>query len=140
MTPEEIEAVLQAAFRRCRDEGCPLDDRQQQIVLQAIRQLNNVSPSAESNPLDELEPEECRALLEFVKEQELQKLSWKVTLLEDWLQGRNSGAVQFVRDRLGTAWLNRVQPFHLEAYEDVLEEGNLGLRVGDRLAEGDSGW
>jgi hypothetical protein len=140
MTPEEIEAVLLAAFGRCRDEGCPLDDRQQQIVLQAIRQLGNVPPSAEPNPLDDLTVEECRALLEFIKEQESRNLSWKVTLLEDWLQDRDSGAVQFVRDRCGTAWLNRVQPFHLEAYEDVLEEGNLGVKVGDRLEVSNCLW
>jgi hypothetical protein len=140
MTPEEIETVLQAAFRECRDRGCPLDDRQQQILLQAIRQLGNPPSPEAPNPLDELTLEECQSLLEFVKEQDRQNRSWKVTLLEDWLQNRDSGAVQFVRDRCGTAWLNRVEPFHLAAYEEVLEEGRLQVKVGDRLEVSNRLW
>ncbi|RMG11369.1 MAG: hypothetical protein D6728_08950 [Cyanobacteria bacterium J055] len=139
MTPEEIETVLKAAFDRCRDQGCPLDERQQQILLAAIR-ADNTPPADDPNPLDELTPEELRSFLEFVKDQERQNRSWKVTLLEDWLQGRDSGAVQFVRDRYGTAWLNRVQPFHLEAYEDMLEEGILGIEVGDHLEVSNRLW
>ncbi|MGB7271747.1 MAG: hypothetical protein WBC69_00530 [Geitlerinemataceae cyanobacterium] len=140
MTPEEIEAVLQAAFRQCRDRGFPLDDRQQQILLQAIRQLGSAPSPEEPNPLDELTLEECQFLLEFVKEQDRQNRSWKVMLLEDWLQGRDSGTVQFVRDRCGMDWLDRVQPFHLAAYEEVLEGGRLQVKVGDRLEVSNRLW
>lgn len=140
MSPEEIEAVLQAAFRQCRDLGYPLEERQQQILLQAIRQLGTLSDPDASNPLDQLTPEECVALLEFVKEQERENRSWKVTLLEDWLQGRDSGTVQFVRDRCGTSWLNRVEPFHLAAYEELLEGGRLQVKVGDRLEVSNRLW
>jgi hypothetical protein len=140
MTPEEMEAVLQAAFQQCRDRGCPLDDQQQQILLQAIRQLHDRPDPKAPNPLDELDAEECLALLEFVKEQAQQNRSWKVTLLEDWLQGRDSGTVQFVRDRYGMAWLNRVESFHLAAYEDVLAGGRFPVKVGDRLEVSNRLW
>ncbi|MGB7274109.1 MAG: hypothetical protein WBC69_12480, partial [Geitlerinemataceae cyanobacterium] len=61
-------------------------------------------------------------------------------LLEDWLQGRDSGTVQFVRDRCGMDWLDRVQPFHLAAYEEVLEGGRLQVKVGDRLEVSNRLW
>jgi hypothetical protein len=151
MTPTEIEAVLQVAFLQCEAVLCPLTDRQKQILLQMVtesvtRELLLSSASSDRdgdtvNPLDELTPEERQALLQFIKEQEERDRPWKIKLLNDWLHDRDSGAVQFIRDRYGPQWLNRIKPMHLAQYleaETSLDE--LKLKVGDRIEISNALW
>jgi hypothetical protein len=136
----ELEAALYSAFQQCEADSCPLSDQQKQILLQTMGKL--IGSNADStddtalnlpNPLADLLPEERKALLDYVSQEENQNRSWKMTLLNDWIEGRDSGAVQFIRDRYGIQWLNQIQPFHLEEY-DASERGEmLRLKVGDRI-------
>lgn len=136
MTQAEIEAALQAAFRRCESIGCPLDAQQQQILLAAIAANLVPDDGSAANPLDELTSQQRQTLLQFVQEQESQGLSWKAQLLNDWLRGEESGEMQFVRDLYGLVWLERVQPVHLAQYaEDAIR-----LKVGDRIEVSNSLW
>ena len=132
MNPDEIEAALQTAFKRCHAASCPLTDMQKQILLQVFEQIQrNSSPTTSdiTNPLDELTPEELEAFLEFVKAEEEQNRTWKVQLLNDWLLAQDSGKVQFIRQTYGLQWLNRVESYHFDKYS-YLEEA-LKLRIGD---------
>ena len=151
MTPTEIEAVLQVAFIQCEAVLCPLTQQQKQILRQVLTEsltheslssLENGNQDNEApNPLDELTPEQRQALLQFVKEQEQQDYPWKIRLLNDWLHNRDSKAVQFIRDRYGPQWLNRVKPVHLTQYletETSLE--GLKLKVGDRIEVSNGLW
>lgn len=137
MTPAEITAALQLAFAQCDVAFCSLTQRQKEILLQIlIEELTNKQNNADAgNPLDELTPEERDILLQFVKQQESQNERWKVKLLNDWVENRDSGAVQFLRDRYGLGWLNRIKREHLTAY---LEREN--LKVGDRIEVSNSLW
>ncbi len=133
MSPDEIEAALEAAFNWCDAANCPLTDTQKYILLQAIGEIkekDNSSALNVANPLDELKKEELEVFLEFVKEQQEQNRSWKVQLLNDWLRESDSGSVQFLRDRYGLQWLSRVEPIHFNqyAFENILK-----LKVGDRI-------
>lgn len=91
---------------------------------------------SEVNPLDDLTPEQRQALLEYVDQFE-QNDSWKAQLLDDWLQGRDSGPVQFIRDRYGPQWLEQIQPFNLAAYAELRE---LKVKLGDRIQVSNSLW
>ncbi|MBD0302250.1 MAG: hypothetical protein ICV85_08725, partial [Tolypothrix sp. T3-bin4] len=94
MSPDEIEAALQAAFNSCDAASCPLTDMQKQILLQVIEEIQENSYAGVAdlrNPLDELTPAELEAFLEFVKTQEQHNRTWKVQLLNDWLQQKDSG-------------------------------------------------
>jgi hypothetical protein len=158
MTQAEIEAVLLAAFSQCESAGVPLGMEQREILLQIISRFvqgrfpNSIAtngngngngasgdrlPSDTDNPLDELTVGERQAFLNFVGQETAQNRSWKVQLLNDWLQGRPSGAVQFVRETYGLAWLERVQPNHLAAYSDDVFST---LHVGDRIEVSNSLW
>ncbi|MBV8886838.1 MAG: hypothetical protein JO235_22980 [Chroococcidiopsidaceae cyanobacterium CP_BM_RX_35] len=147
MNPDEIEVALQGAFNRCDTASCPLTERQKQILLQAIEELmyllpglpaNEAVESDTVNPLDELTPDQRQRFLQFVKAQEQQNHPWKVKLLNDWLQERASGSVQFIRDRYGPQWLNRLKPGHFAKYTDEGEV--LKLKVGDRIEVSNSLW
>ncbi len=149
MTPSEFEAALQAAFNRCDAASCPLNEQQKQILQQAVEKLtrkqtesldNSPSGSELTNPLDELTPEQLQSFLEFVKEQEQQNRPWKIQLMNDWLQERNSGAVQFIRDRFGLSWLNRIKPVHFTKYVEIEVEEPLKLKVGDRIEVSNALW
>lgn len=149
MTKGEIEAALQAAFNQCEAASCPLTETQKKILLQVAEELtrtqpgllNSNTPNPDStNPLDELTPEERQALLEFIKEQERQNRSWKITLLNDWLNNRDSGGVQFIRDRYGVQWLNRIKSVHLAEYYDRANDETLKLKVGDRIEVSNGLW
>lgn len=129
MTPDEIEAALQAAFNQCEQADATLNSQQKEILLKAF----GISQERQPNPLAELAPDERRSLLEFIRSQEQQKLSWKMTLLNDWLQGENSGSVQFIRDRLGIQWLEQVKLSHLAEYDYLSEDEMILLKVGDRI-------
>ncbi len=139
MTPDEIESALQAAFNRCDAASCPLTDQQRLILLQMVEQnhlfshlhgyddgYNRQSLTAKdlSNPLQELSSEELQIFLGYVKTQETQNMSWKVQLLNDWLHGEDSGEVNFIRQRYGVQWLDRLQSHHFDL---------IRLKVGDRI-------
>ena len=134
MTPDEIEVALQAAFNSCDAARCPLTDGQKMILLQVLsKQVNGNSSQGSSddvNPLKELTSEELQIFSVFVREQEQQNRSWKVQLLNDWLQEKDSGVVQFLRERYGIQWLNRVEKFHFDEFDT---EENLKLKIGDRI-------
>jgi hypothetical protein len=151
MNPDEMEAVLQLAFIQCEAASCPLTDQQKQILLRVVAEaiaretlLSSANADQESestNPLDELTPQERQALLQFVKEQEKLDRPWKITLLNDWLHNRPSGAVQFIRDRYGPQWLNRVKSVHLAQYlEAEISSDGLKLKVGDRIEVSNGLW
>lgn len=146
MNKSEIEAALQAAFSQCDAASSPLSEQQKQILLQVVERLareqldssgNYKSESGANNPLDELTPQERQAFLEFIKEQIRQDRPWKVKLLNDWLQGLDSGPVQFIRELYGPQWLNRIRPVHLAEYAG---EEIVPLKVGDRIEVSNSLW
>lgn len=152
MTKAEIEAVLKAAFGECDAAGYPLEVEQKQILLaaaialsqsqQAEATLQNGSnttdlPAVDSeNPLDELAPEQRTALLQFIQSQEQEGIPWKVQLLNDWLEGRESGSIQFIRDLYGPQWLEQVQPFHIAEYAETA----VSLKLGDRIEVSNNLW
>lgn len=141
MTPDEIETALQTAFKRCDVASCPLSEMQKQILLQVVQQIpgnSQATISDRANPLDELAPEELLVFLEFVKNEEQQNRTWKVQLLNDWLNNEDSGSVQFIRERYGLQWLNRVEPYHFDKYADF--EDALKLKVGDRIEVSNALW
>ena len=149
MTPPEIEAALQAAFNSCDSASCPLNQQQKQILLQVVLELmpkpaesldNYDLNSDVTNPLDELTPEQRRSFLQFVREQEQQNRPWKIQLMNDWLQERDSGAVQFIRDRFGLAWLNSIKSFHFTKYAEIEAEEPLKLKLGDRIEVSNALW
>jgi hypothetical protein len=158
MTQAEIEAVLLAAFSQCESAGVPLGMEQREILLQIIsgfvqsrfshgdshsgngstddRLIQEANHGVTDNPLSELTPSQRQAFLRFVRQETEQNRSWKVQLLNDWLQGCTSGSVQFVREIYGLTWLERVQPAHLAEYAD----DTLPLQVGDRIEVSNSLW
>lgn len=154
MTPDEIEVALKAVFNHCEAAACPLSDQQKEVVRQTLRSLvqnvgiqddldrsqiprepgdSDLPERSIENPLDQLTDEERRSLFAFIRQQESQNLPWKITLLNDWLAGRASGAVQFIRERYGVQWLEQIQPHHLAAYNDCEQGEVLRLKVGDRI-------
>lgn len=141
MTPDEIQTALQSAFNSCYAASCPLTDMQKQILLRVVKQIqadcNSKIPDV-ANPLDELSSEELAAFLQFVKTKEQQNRTWKVELLNDWLHENDSGNVQFIRQRYGLPWLNRVESYHFHKYSDV--EDVLKLRIGDRIEISNGLW
>lgn len=145
----EIQAALQAAFAECDAAFCSLTPQQQEILLQAViahltgKQGIDLADGEDGNypnPLDELTAEERQALLQFVKEQEQQSRPWKVKLLNDWLHDRSSGEVQFIRDRYGPQWLNRIKRSHLARYLEQENNETLKLKPGDRIEVSNSLW
>ncbi|MEH2145621.1 hypothetical protein [Nostoc sp.] len=140
MTPDEIEAAMFAAFNDCDAASCPLTDTQKQILLQVVEQIqgNTSGASGIANPLDELNPEELEVFLQFVKDEEQLNRTWKVQLLNDWLLENDSGTVQFIRQRYGLQWLNRVESYHFDKYSYF--EDALKLRVGDRIEVSNALW
>lgn len=149
MTQSEIEAALTTAFSQCEAALDPLSDRQKQILLQVVQVAmqseqhrtvsHNQNPNAaaddaaQSNPLEQLTVEERQIFLTFVESQERQNRPWKITLLNDWLSGKSSGAVQFIRERYGIQWVEQITPLHLAHYIDLESDEMLRLKVGDRI-------
>ncbi|RUT05954.1 hypothetical protein DSM106972_031600 [Dulcicalothrix desertica PCC 7102] len=131
MTPSEIESALIEAFSHCDASGIPLCYEQKQILLQvALASKESPKDGFDDNPLYELSQEELQALLSFIKSKEAQNISWKALLLNDWLNGQDSGEVHFLRQRYGVQWLNRLQPHHFESLE-VTQAPK--LKVGDSI-------
>lgn len=148
MTPDETKAALQTAFNRCEAVSCPLTEFQKQLIMEVVEELTlqnteqNTTPQEPdtTNPLDELTSGQRRSLLQFVKELEQQNRLWKIQLLDDWLQERDSGPVQFIRDLYGPQWLNRVKSFHFAKYAELEGEEALKLKVGDRIEVSNGLW
>ncbi|HEY9648754.1 MAG TPA: hypothetical protein V6C88_20405 [Chroococcidiopsis sp.] len=144
MTPAEIEATLEAAFAQCEVAGLPLDDEQKQVLLRAAiafagqqQTTDEQTPSTDGlNPLDDLTPAQRQAFLQFVDDQNRAGLSWKAKLLNDWLQGQDSGPIQFIRETYGIQWLDQVQPIHLSKYAEC----TASLKVGDRIEVSNGLW
>lgn len=140
MTSAELEFAIRAAFAECDRAGVPLDEQQKQILLQMIvaqREGGIQSDEDGVNPLDQLTFEQRQVLLQFVREQSQADVSWKAQLLNDWLNGRASGKLQFVREQYGIQWLEQVKPSHIAFY---LNEGELTLQVGDRIEVSNNLW
>ncbi|MBW4474428.1 MAG: hypothetical protein KME45_29240 [Stenomitos rutilans HA7619-LM2] len=152
MTPSEIEALLSAVFGQCEAALHPLNDCQKYILRQAIqaavpfevevkqqegdREVTtafSTAASDSSNPLEQLSAEERQTFLAFVTLQERQNQPWKVTLLNDWLSGRSSGAVQFIRERYGLQWVEQITPWHLARYINLERDDLVRLKVGDHI-------
>lgn len=133
MNRSELENTLKAAFNQCEQEFCPLSDRQKQLIQETV--LNSLFPSSpcQDNPLDELTNGEQQALLSFIQAQQEQNLDWKITLLNDWLNNRDSQEVQFIRDKYGFNWLNRLQNLHIDQFLQQERRKNRLLQVGDRI-------
>ena len=130
------ESALNAAFEECEALGYGLTAEQQAILRRAIaRSPGSFSAAATANPLEELTPDQRRAFLRYIDEQDRQNLPWKAQFLNDWLQGTASGEVQFVRDDFGLAWLERITPEHLAQYRQSDQ-----LRVGDRIEIASNLW
>jgi hypothetical protein len=130
------ESALNAAFEECEALGYGLTAEQQAILRGAIaRSPISPPPEALANPLDTLTPEQRQAFLQYVDEQDRQNRSWKVQLLNDWLQGTASGDVQFIRDDFGLAWVEQITPKHLAQYRESER-----LRVGDRIEVASNLW
>jgi hypothetical protein len=149
MNPAEIEAVLQLAFIQCEAVLCPLTDSQKQILRRVLMdaimgqslQSSAIGDQTTVNPLDELTLDERSRFLQFVTEQEQLGYSWKIQLLNDWLHNRESSSVQFIRDRYGPQWLNRVKRVHLAQYLDAQNPGEgLKLKIGDRIEVSNGLW
>jgi hypothetical protein len=131
-----LEQALEAAFRQCGTAGMALNDVQRQILQQVtqtvlLKALSNPDAiDSEENPLEALTADQRETLLCFIEQCDRTAQDWKTVLFNDWLQGQDSGQVQFLRDRYGLDWINRVQPQDIAAY---IETDEPELRVGDRL-------
>ncbi len=142
MTPADLEAALKAAFSHCDRSSCPLSEEQKQIMLQVAEELMGQKASFDNsnlpvdNPLDELSPEQRQSFWQYIQIQEQQNRSWKAQLLNDWLQERDSGEMQFIRELYGFAWLNRIKPIHIAQYAAEV----LKLKIGDRLEVSNDLW
>lgn len=150
MTESEFETVLQAVFNQCQSAGYPLNDIQQQILRQIITdRLIEVDTNGETeafafpgdhsaeNPLDDMTADQREVLLHFIRSQDRTSQAWKTQLLNDWLQGQDSGDLQFIRDLYGPQWLNRITSAHLAKY---LEADEIALKVGDRIEVSNGLW
>jgi hypothetical protein len=146
MSDADLQALLQTAFSQCEAADCALNEQQKQILLAAAVdalkrfQAKTATATEQVNPLDELAEQDRRSLLKFIRQQEQQDQSWKVKLLNDWLQGKDSGSVQFIRDRYGVQWLDSIQPIHLAKYSDLENTENQTLKLGDRIEISNALW
>lgn len=145
MSDADLQALLQAAFSQCEAADCALNEQQKQILLAAAVDALKLSqekiPLTEQfNPLDDLAEQDRRSLLKFIRQQEQHDQSWKVKLLNDWLQGKDSGSVQFIRDRYGVQWLDSIQPIHLAKYSDLENTEKQTLKLGDRIEISNALW
>jgi hypothetical protein len=135
MTEAEIKAALQAAFSECEASGYGLTLQQKELLMRSLAVRLEIGSDG-SNPLDDLTSEQRQALLDFVSEQQAQAQPWKMQILNDWLAGRDSGRVQFVREQYGMRWLERIQPVHLAQYTEAVVK----LKAGDRIEVSNNLW
>ncbi|MDV3000001.1 MAG: hypothetical protein N5P05_001607 [Chroococcopsis gigantea SAG 12.99] len=140
MEPIEIEIALKAAFKECEQSSCPLTEAQKQIILQNLLSALDNAAHSEGNPLDELTLEERQLLLTYIAAQEGENLDWKAGLLNDWLNDRSSGSIQFIRENYGFSWLNRVRPIHWQEYLKSLRLKREKLQLGDTIEVSNGLW
>lgn len=126
MSESELDLLLQKAFEQCERLGHPLDPEQKEILRSTLHQ------ETRTNPLEQLGEEQRQAFLQFAQSEP----DWKTSLLNDWLQNRDSGAMQFVRDQYGLTWLNSILPEDLAAYRDQ----DTRLQIGDRIEVSNTLW
>ncbi|MER3476313.1 MAG: hypothetical protein C4287_06780 [Leptolyngbya sp. ERB_1_2] len=126
MSESEPDILLQKAFEQCERLGHPLDAEQKEILRSTLHQETH------PNPLAQLTEDQRQAVLQFAQDQP----DWKTSLLNDWLQDRDSGVMQFIRDQYGLAWLNSVMPEDLAAYRDR----ETRLNIGDRIEVSNTLW
>lgn len=132
MSDQDFNALLQSAFKQCELFGHPLDDDQKQILIGVF----STAERSIENPLAQLTPDQRQALLSFIAVQQTQGKTWKTILLNDWLENRDSGTVQFVREIYGLQWLETITPAHLAEYA----EDTMPLKVGDRIEVSNTLW
>lgn len=135
MEYQQIQSVLETIYNRCEQGKISLSNEQKEIIesvlIETLTETQAQLPN-EENPLDELTPEQRDVLLEFIVEQG--QHPWKARILNDWLQGQDSGKVQFLRENYGPQWLNRVQPYHVAQYLEQSDRAQeLELNIGDRI-------
>jgi hypothetical protein len=118
MSETELDALLQKAFEQCERLGHPLDAEQKQILRSTLHQETRI------NPLTQLTPEQLQTVLQFA-----QQPDWKTSLLNDWLQNRDSGTMQFIRDQYGLPWLDSITAEDLASYRDRDTQLNIGDRI-----------
>jgi len=136
MLEADWDTVLETAFAECEALGQPLNPQQQSILRQVlVRLAQQANGDVSANPLDELTPDQRQLFLAFIQEQNHLKRSWKAQLLNDWLAGKDSGSVQFLREAYGLPWLERVKPEHIFAYHPPQR-----LQVGDRIEVANNLW
>lgn len=132
---QKIQSALETIISRCQQAQTPVSDQQKEIIESVLIETFSESIAEfpnEENPLDEMSPEQREALLEFIIEQE--ERPWKTQILNDWLQGRNSGKMQFLREDYGPQWLNRVKPYHIAQYLEKTDRAReVPLKIGDRI-------
>ena len=119
MSESELEALLQKAFEQCERLGHRLDAEQKEILRSTLQQ------ETRTNPLAQLSPEQRQSVVQFAQSQS----DWKTSLLNDWLQDRDSGTMQFIRDQYGVSWLNSITVEDLAAYRDREAQLNIGDRI-----------
>ncbi len=135
MDDQQIQGAIKTILNRCQQAQIPLSQEQatilQQVLIETLTSSSTNFPD-QANPLHELTAEQRDALLEFIIEQG--ERPWKAKILNDWLQGRDSGKVQFLREAYGPQWLNRVEPYHVAQYlENSDRAEDVQLKVGDRI-------
>lgn len=135
MDYQQIQSLLETIIQRCEQAQISLSNEQREIIESVFIETLTASTEDlpnEENPLDELTPEQREALLEFIIAQG--QRPWKAKILNDWLQGRDSGNVQFLREDYGPQWLNRVQPYHVAQYLEQSDRAQeVELKIGDRI-------
>jgi hypothetical protein len=137
MDRDEIETILKAAFLQCQALSCPLNEQQKEILLEVFFDQNSL---ASGNPLDQLTSTQREILLTFILKQEKENLAWKSSLLNDWLNDRPSGEVQFIRNLYGLAWLNSIKPIHWQEYLQKLRLTREKLQIGDAIEVSNGLW
>ena len=130
MSDFDLDAILQEAFQKCDRLGHSLSEEQKWILTQELR--GAILPTY--NPLDQLTDDQRQALLQFVQSE---GQNWKISLLNDWVQNRDSGSVQFVRDSFGMQWLETITSAHLAEYD---KDEEMKLQVGDRIEVSNALW
>jgi hypothetical protein len=130
MSDFDLDAILQEAFRKCDRLGHSLNEEQKWIVTEVIR--GGILPKY--NPLAQLNDDQRQALLQFIQ---AEGHNWKISLLNDWVQNRDSGPVQFVRDAYGMRWLETITSAHIAEYAGDEE---IRLQVGDRIEISNALW
>jgi hypothetical protein len=126
MKESDLDALLDTAFQQCESLGQSLSEEQKWILRTSLKQ------TIRTNPLEQLQPEQRSSLLQFAQT----NAEWKTVILNDWLQSRDSGTVQFIRDEYGMEWLNSITAADLAAYRSA----ETILRIGDRIEVSNALW